>query len=144
MVITNFETLITTIATMVVIALCSLYGHLFFLSATKKEAKREEGWFKKYFSYTMLIAGAVEILLLLFTLFSNSFLAMFGILSVQVLAICAIMVLPITLYYIAKAAIVTTIFMMTEFFPDVFREFGTYFTKTISETLKKTKVKTKK
>ena len=143
MIITNFETLITIIATMVVISICSLYTHLFVLSATNKEKKREEGWFKKYFTYTMLIAGAVEIILLLFTTFSNSFLATFTILSVQVLAICIILFVPVLLFYIGKAAVVTIIALITDFFPDAIKELGEYSAKTIGETVKK-KEKVKK
>lgn len=143
MIIANFETLITIIATMVVISICSLYTHLFVLSATNKEKKREEGWFKKYFAYTMLIAGAVEIILLLFTAFSNSFLAAFTILSVQVLAICIILFAPVLLFYIGKAAVVTVIALITDFFPDAIKELGEYSAKTIGETVKK-KEKVKK
>ena len=143
MIIANFETLITIIATMVVISICSLYAHLFVLSATNKEKKREEGWFKKYFTYTMLIAGAVEIILLLFTTFSNSFLVAFTILSVQVLAICIILFVPVLLFYIGKAAVVTIIALITDFFPDAIKELGEYSAKTIGETVKK-KEKVKK
>lgn len=143
MIIVNFETLITIIATMVVISICSLYTHLFVLSATNKEKKREESWFKKYFTYTMLIAGAVEIILLLFTTFSNSFLAAFTILSVQVLAICIILFAPVLLFYIGKAAVVTIIALITDFFPDAIKELGEYSANTIGETVKK-KEKVKK
>lgn len=137
MVITKFTTLIALLAIFIVIGLCIPYVFLWVFKFTKKDSKRKETWFQKYTVYTIFGAAVAEILLFLFVMFTNSFLAAFCVLSVQVLAVVTILTVPIVLILVIQTLIALFGCLITEVFPHNFREVHRFLNESFANVLKK-------